>query len=74
LLFGQSLLFHPEQILKISNNLSPCKEGRLPEKLIFEFHLELIKYLLLIENHQEKLKEYSENICICFDYRDSTNI
>lgn len=72
LLVDQCLLFHPEQIRRISSQLSACTVGSLREKLIVEFHLEQIKCLLLGENPQEKLKAYSENMDICFAYRDST--
>lgn len=72
LLVDQCLLFHPEQIRRISSQLSACTVGSLREKLVVEFHLEQIKCLLLSENPQEKLKAYSENMDICFAYRDST--
>ena len=72
LLVDQCLLFHPEQIRRISSQLSACTVGSLREKLIVEFHLEQIKCLLLSENPREKLKAYSENMDICFAYRDST--
>lgn len=72
LLVDQCLLFHPEQIRRISSKLLACTVGSLREKLIVEFHLEQIKYLLLSENPQEKLKAYSANMDICFAYRDST--
>ena len=72
LLVDQCLLFHPEQIRRISSQLSACTVGSLREKLVIEFHLEQIKCLLLSENPKEKLKAYSENMDICFAYRDST--
>lgn len=72
LLVDQCLLFHPEQIRRISSQLSACTVGSLREKLVVEFHLEQIKCLLLSENPKEKLKAYSENMDICFAYRDST--
>ena len=72
LLVDQCLLFHPEQIRRISSQLPACTVGSLREKLIVEFHLEQIKYLLLSENLREKLKAYSNNMDICFTYRDST--
>ena len=72
LLVDQCLLFHPEQIRRISSQLLTCTVGSLREKLVIEFHLEQIKFLLLSENPQEKLKAYSANMDICFAYRDST--